>query len=95
MDNPNTSFPSFEDMQKRSKKLPHFVVAIVVLIVVGLGVIWYFYKANNQLDQYSIPGEVHKSKAVNNQEPQSQLESINIKDLDTEFNSIDKDISSL
>lgn len=93
--NSNTSFPSLEDMQKNSKKPPHFILAIIILVAVGLGIIWYLYKSNNELDKYFSSGGVHKSTTTNELEPQSQLDDINVGDLDAEFSGIDQDINGL
>ncbi len=87
-------FPTFDDMQKNTQKPPHFVVAIIITLVVGLGMIWYFF----QTDQDFVPTEVtNKQKAAPTQEPnlESDINSIDVGDIDAEFESIDKDLNSL
>lgn len=87
-------FPTFDDMRKNAQKPPHFIVAIVITLVVGLGMIWYFF----QTDQDFVPAEVtNKQEAVPTQEPnlESDINNIDVGDIDAEFESIDKDLNSL
>ena len=91
MDNPNQNFPTFEDMQKSFKKPPHFMVAIVVILVVGLGVIWYFDQSNFDF----IPAQIRRATISPEPEAQNQVNSIDVGDLDSEFQTVDKDLSSL
>lgn len=104
MDNPNLNpplenqtpqepkFPSYEDVRKKSKKEPpHFIVAVIILVLVGVGVIWYYLSS----DVEYLPVEVKRPARTQEPSIEQQLESIDVGDLDSEFESIDRDLNNL
>ena len=105
MDNPNLnpsmqgsstpnnkqSFPSFEDMQKKANKPQYFVIAVVVILVVGLGVIWYFFKSDIEY----APGQVQRASITPELGTEEQVNSIDVGNVDNAFQAVDKDLNSL
>ena len=87
----NKSFPSFEDMQDNSKKPPNFLIAVIVILLTGVGVIWYFFNSDIEY----APAQVHKASVSPSLEPQDQLNEVDIGNVDVEFQSVDKDVNSL
>ena len=89
--NTNQTFPTFEDMQKNSKKTPHFLIAVIILILVGGGIVWYFFNS----DVEYLPTQVHKASVTPAPEAQDQINTIDVGNIDAEFQPIDNDLSSL
>ncbi len=108
MDNPNLNpsapetpkaretdmkFPSYESIQKEStKQSPHFLVAIIAIITVGMGLLWYYLSMDFDYapTQLKLSGDRKQTNSV-----VDELSNINVGDLDSEFQSVDSDLNSL
>src|SRR3989344_4659084 len=68
----------------------HFLVAIIAIVAVGVGVMWYFIKS----EMNYAPTQVRDipQQADNSVE---EVNSVDIGDLDAEFKGIDGDLNSL
>lgn len=86
-------FPSYESMQKNHKKSPHFLVAIIVIIVAGMGLLWYYLG----IDFEYMPTQLRIPSQNNRPSPNelNEVNSIDVGDLNSEFQSIDTDLNSL
>ena len=89
--NSNQSFPSFQDMQKRANEPQHFVIAVIVILAVGLGVIWYFFKS----DLEYAPSQVQRASITPELGTEEQVNSIDVGNVDNAFQAVDKDLNSL
>src|SRR5437867_4070521 len=89
----NKVFPSFDQMQKKSHKPQHFIIAVVAILAVGAGLIWYFYSTDNDF----IPYQISKKHPVASKEPdpQDEINSVQVNSTDTQFQSVDGEINSL
>lgn len=91
--NTDMKFPTYESMKKISKKSPHFLIAIIVIIVVGMSLLWYYFRSEFEFipTQLKLPSENRKTS----DKEMNEINSINVNDLDSEFQSIDADLNSL
>jgi len=88
---PVPTFPSFEDIEKKTHKPKHFITAVVILVAVGVGLIWYLAQ-----DDFSfVPAQVKRSTVSQDADPEDTVNAIEVGNIDTEFQSIDQDLNSL
>jgi len=87
---PENKFPSYNSMKKGSQKTPHFIVAVIAILAVGVGVIVYFLRS----DFDYAPLQVGRQE---NNPPSEvdEVDSVNLGNLDAEFRGIDSDLNSL
>lgn len=88
---PEMKFSSYKSMQKNSKSR-HFLYAVIVLVVAGVALLLYFYRTEFDFvpTQLKVRPETRQSGNEVN-----EVDSINVGDLDSEFQSIDTDLNSL
>ena len=88
---PAPTFPSFEDIEKKVHKPKHFITAIVILVAVGAGLIWYLAK-----DDFNfIPAQVKRSTVSQDGSSENEVSAIEVGNIDTQFQSVDQDLNSL
>lgn len=81
---------------KPKNKHSHFIAAVLIIVLVGVGLIWYLWST----DYSFVPAEI-KTKKSQNVNPQNEdteeLDKLNVEsdNLDAEFKGIDNDLNSL
>jgi len=88
---PDLKFPSYDSIQKVSKKKPHFLIAIIIIVAVGVGLVWYLMRS----DFNFVPVQLKRPSSKAPATEANEVSNIDVGNLDAEFQGIDADLNSL
>lgn len=91
MQNPNVT-PSPMSSKLKNKKTLWIIIAVAVVVA---GLAWYFSAMQVDSPQLPVPTPTPEVEAQLDSQLNTEVENIDLGDLDTEFKEIDNDLNSL